>query len=174
MHNLEKERECVSVYMCVSSRITAGSLLTTTCNFAFSRNADSLFIRSIRRDLSFRFPQKRGNRTPPLHLFTPALYRFHPPQPFDTIYVETAGVLYILLLLRYRGGLTDSCLETDCQSAELSQNAARYKGKGKAMPICQFSLFVRHLSLGANYFLLFYGRNCSSNFMFSRRMLVSK
>lgn len=52
---------CVCVCVCcgcVSSRITAGSLLTATCNFAFSRNADSL---SIRRDPVVQIPESARN-----------------------------------------------------------------------------------------------------------------
>lgn len=50
-------RVCV-LCVCVSSRITAGSLLTATCNFAFSRNADSL---SIRRDPVVQIPEIARN-----------------------------------------------------------------------------------------------------------------
>jgi hypothetical protein len=61
--NIPEEVKCCWLLLCVlcgcvSSRITAGNLLTATCNFAFSRNADSL---SIRRDPVVQIPEIARN-----------------------------------------------------------------------------------------------------------------
>lgn len=159
--------------MCVSSRITAGSLLTTTCNFAFSRNADSLFIRSIRRDLSFRFPQKRGNRT---HPSTSSL-----PPFIDSTHrsrsIRYTWKLLVFYISSYCCDIEVGWLTTAWKLIASQLNSARMRRgiKERGRP-CQYasSRFLSDTFHSGQIILLFYGRNCSSNFMFSRRMLVSK